>query len=595
MNQFQGDGIGSEAVSIQPSAGVANIGGSGQAENIKPGDGSISPIVDGKKGASISAVLDKRTNRLPNIIGSFRNGRLSAGYDEPTYLGFALDIHSQTAESTNTYNPYTGLRANPLFYLPSWAGLSGDGSGITKVNDGKTFSQLLNNADEACAIQYLNSFSLPLTETRDETAAKGVTLKSAAGQTNTNRPSGELNRGFYLMEFIKVLNAIQEKTPWAFKELDGIPNLWQASQAGYKWEPITLTLTCEETVDLRLTRLAEAYRMLSYDSFNGRKILPTNLEKFSMDVYFMDLRFIKNSNTGLGIQLGGILGLGESATYNQDFAAQVNFGGVAFRCMGCRFDFSGFLENATQTKTSIGESGGFQPKIKIIVDRVVPATYFGDHAFGITGFKDDAFAEGTAILGNALGGALNLGPFTGGVTRVLDAGRRALTNILGAPQRALNDALLGVQRGFEGAVDNFLGNSRLSSRPFEKKTVEAMLNERKSTPIVNDVFPGRDPNFNPPIRNDVFPGSEPRTADPIRKDIFPGSDPSRTTPIRKDIFPGKDNRKNPPIKTDVFPGKDSRNSRSINRDVFPGDVPIAKAINQRKVGGKITSQNPLKP
>jgi S1-C subfamily serine protease len=53
--------------------------------------------------------------------------------------------------------------------------------------------------------------------------------------------------------------------------------------------------------------------------------------------------------------------------------------------------------------------------------------------------------------------------------------------------------------------------------------------------------------------------------------------------------------KKPPIKTDVFPGKDSRNSRSINRDVFPGDVPIAKAINQRKVGGKITSQNPLKP
>jgi hypothetical protein len=535
---------------------------------------------DGKKNAGISSILDKSTKKLPSIIQAFRNNRLSAGYDEPTYLGFAMDIHSQLAESTNIYNPFTGLRSSPLFYLPEWAGLSDNGSGVGSVNDGQNLTQLVGSADEACAIQYLNSFTLPLSQTNDELAAKGVSLKSAADSTVTNLPSGELNRGFYLMEFIKILNAIQEKTPWAFKELDGIPNLWQASQAGYRWEPITLTFTCEETVDLRLTRLAETYRMLSYDSFNGRKVLPPNLEKFSMDIYFMDLRFIKNSTSTGGIPLGGALGLGESADYDEDFAAQVNFGGVAFRCMGCRFDFSGFLENATQVKSSIGDTGGFQPKIKIIVDRVIPATYFGDKAFGIAGFEDE-FTSGSAFLGNALGGALNLGPFTGGVTRVLDAGRRALTNILGTPQRALNDALLGIQRRFDGAVDNFLGDSPLSSRPFEKKSVESLLNERKSTlPITNDVFPGRAQPTRPrPIDSDVFPGSEPRTTLPIVNDVFPGSE-SRTTL---------------PIKTDVFPGNESRESKKIRGDVFPGDVPIIKTINQRKVGGKITSQNPLKP
>jgi hypothetical protein len=45
----------------------------------------------------------------------------------------------------------------------------------------------------------------------------------------------------------------------------------------------------------------------------------------------------------------------------------------------------------------------------------------------------------------------------------------------------------------------------------------------------------------------------------------------------------------------MFPGDDIRTGKPINSDMFPGDVPILKAINQRKTGGKITSQNPYKP
>jgi hypothetical protein len=307
---------------------------------------AAAPAVDttaGNQKASwvASIINDRATESLPNIIQSFRNSRLSTGYDEPTYFGFAIDIHSQLSEAEHTLNPYTGLKANPLFYLPKWAKMSSNGSGIIEVNTGKNFPDLVKNADEACAIQYLNSFSLDLSETNDEILPKIMLLPSAAKSTITNRPAGKLNRGFYLMEFIKTLNAIQEKSPWAFRELDGIPNLWKACHAGYKFEPITLTIVGDETVDLRLTRLAEAYRLLSYDSFNGRKVLPPNLEKFSMDIYFMDLRFLKNGeNVGLNINLG--FG-GPSAQYDETFSGQVNFGGIAFRCMGCKFDFSDFL------------------------------------------------------------------------------------------------------------------------------------------------------------------------------------------------------------------------------------------------------------
>ena len=533
-----------------------------------------------------SVVNDKATRSLPNIIQSFRNSRLSTGYDEPTYFGFALDIHSQLSEAKGTINPYTGLKANPLFYLPEWAKMSSDGSGITEVNTGKNFPDLLANASEACAIQYLNSFSLKLSETNDVNYPKNLLLNSAAASTITNRPAGELNRGFYLMEFIKTLNSIQEKSPWAFKELDGIPNLWKACQAGYKFEPITLTIVGDETVDLRLTRLAEMYRLLSYDSFNGRKVLPPNLEKFSMDIYFMDLRFLKNGEN-VGLNINAALGLGSSAQYDETFSGQVNFGGIAFRCMGCRFDFSDFLENAAQTKSSTGESSSnLQPKIKIIVDRVMPATYFGDKAFGTAGFFDDE--AGSNPLFGGLGGALDLGPFTGGITRVLSAGRRALTNILGAPQRALNDALLGLERQFDAAVDGALSNGPLNSRPFDQFSptdLTTVTKERGANPINDDVYVG----------SQLTILMQRKVGGKITKDTFPGKDTRTTLPIKNDIFPGKDTRTALPIKNDMFPGKEITPIGKINNDIFPGDVPIMKAVNQRKVGGKITSQNPLKP
>ena len=535
--------------------------------------GSSQPFGKETNAGIKSIVNDTNARSLPSIIESFRKGRLSLGYEDPTYFGFAMDIHCQDSEASNIYNPYTGLRANPLFYFPDWANIAGNGSGLGPVNEGDTFEDL-RQASEACAIQYLNSFSLPLSKTSDEMLPHLLPLNSAANELSTPlRPAGELNRGFYLMEFSKILNYIQEKTPWTFKQIDGIQNLWKASQAGYNYAPIELTITTDETVDLRITRLAETYRMLSYDAFNGRKVLPPNLEKFSMDIYFLDLRFMKDASPD-----GTIVDGKTAPDYTVGFKSQVNFGGIAFRCFGCKFDFSNLLENITEVKSSIQESGGFQPKFKITVERVLPASYFGDRAFGTAGFVDDEYA-GSLNLGNALNGSLDLGPFTGGVNRILSAGRRALTNVLGAPQRALNDALLGLQRRFESGVDNLLGsNAAVNSRPFEKKSVETLLNERKGQAITNDIFPGVDT----------------RTANPIKNDIFPGVDNRKANPIKRDEFLGADVRTAAPIKNDVFPGASSVAGGKINNDVFPGDKPILNLVNQRKAGGKISSQNPYK-
>lgn len=580
-------------------------------DSVGGGAGSTGPQ---NRNAGVSSILDRNVKTLPSIIWSFRNGRKSSvGYDEPTYFGFAIDIHSQPAEAEGVFNPYTGLRANPLFYQPAWAELPADGSGKMQPNStDDAFPELTSGANEANAIQYLNSYSLPLSNDADTNSAKGLLLKTKADSLTQIKLDQEygglasLNRGYYLMEFIKILNNIQDKTPWVMKELEGIQNLWKATQPEYDFKPIDLTITTDESVDLRITKLADTYRRATYDSFNGRKILAPNLEKFSMDVYLMDMRFIKD---GLGDGLAINLGLNSPASYDESFSAQVSFGGIAFRCVGCSFDFSKFFDQTTSYKNSIGDSN-FQPKIGIKVDRVIPATYFGDKSFGTAGFSDESL-DIPGFAANALNGALNLGPFTGGVTRVLDAGRRALTNILGTPQRALNDALLGVQRRFDGAVDNFLGNSRLSSRPFEKKSAESLINERNTGQRGGDRYSDRTDaqvladRRTSPINFDRFPGSNSqvlldRKAPPIVNDMFPGVDVRPTAPITTDVFPGVDSRKARPIRSDVFPGSsqvvlNDREARPINGDVFPGDVPIMKTINQRKFGGKIFSPNPLKP
>ena len=539
-----------------------------------------------KSRSAISAILDKDTKSLPNIIGAFRNGRTDqVGFDDPAYFGFAIDFHSQESEAKEIANPYTGLRSSPLFYLPNWPGAPLDkATGImTKNTAGDNFSELVANANEACAIQYLNSFSLDLAETPDEIEPQRLTIHTAAKDLeNRKRPAGKLNRGFYLMEFINILNTIQDKTPWVFKELTGIPDLWKASHDATDLKPVTLSLTCDETVDLRITRLAETYRMLSYDAFNNKKVLPPNLEKFSMDIYFIDLRFLRNATNTSATSL---IGSGQ-AEYDETFSAQVNFGGIAFRCFGCKFDFSNVLESSASVKASLSDSN-FQPKFNIVIDRVLPSSYFGDLAFGTRSLTEDAVLPGDTNGSLAAFGALNLGPFTGGVNRVLSAGRRALSNILGAPQRMLNDALLGIERQFDAYVDNQLGEGPLNSRPFDKWSptdLDTVEKERGAVPITNDVYVGSMVT----ILNQRKAGGK------INKDLFPGKDTRTGLPIKNDIFPGVDNRSRLPINNDVFPGQSTQPSGKINNDIFPGDIPIMNLVNQRKAGGKITSQNPFK-
>ena len=548
-----------------------------------------------KYGAAISSIFDKRTNELPNIIYAFRNGRTeSVGNEDPTYFGFYIDIHSTNSEAKDIENPFTGLRANPLFYFPEEGSLNVETGSMAIRNDGKNFTKLESDPSEASAIQYLNHFgNETLDDDYEEKWSNSVPLKNRANSTIDGiKPDvTDINRGYYLAEFKNLLNLILTQSPWTFKEIDGLNSLWDASYKHSVAESV-ITIKCEESVDLRITKLAHYYKMLSWDSFNNRKILPHNLEQFSMDLYLMDLRFLKSGVDTSGINIG--LGFGPNAFYDDTFSAQINFGGIGFRCVGCTFDFSGFLDSySSGVKSSVSDSS-FQPQFKIKIKRVLPATHFGDQSFGFASLGEPNSFVTTSIT-SALNGALNLGPFTGGVTRVLTAAKNKLANILGTPQRLLNDALQGVQQNFESGVNNFLGENGLKINPYGPSiSVEDVVNGRRVTPLNSDVFEGTDIRTALPINVDMFTGIDNRKAPKITRDEFTGADNRKAPPIKNDIFPGKSSQYASPIKTDVFVNNTTKSTGSIKFDVFPGDSTVSSIVNQRKQGGKITSQNPYK-
>ena len=559
-------------------------------------------------------------SKLPNIIWQYRNARESSvGYDEPTYFGFFIDIHSRNTDADNMINPFTSGRANPLFYYPNNdPGNPNEYGKMSVINDGKNteYNETLGKfINEASAIQYINHFSADLAFTPDEYYAKELLFTKAADEQMKNfklKPnSNEINRAYYLVNFKSLLNLIQDRTPWTFKEIDGINSLW-SSTFGNKAASVTeqnpeivLSITCDESVDLRVNKLAYYYKMLAYDSFNKRKVLPHNLEEFSMDVYFMDLRYINK--------------LGSDGSIDQDFKNQINFGGVAFRCYGCTFDFSGMHDGYASQVKSTTDTNEHMPKFKIKVSRVLPATYFGKDSFG-EGFDTNNVGSLEPAQRfrpeerDAFDGGFDLGPFTGGVTRVLTQVQTAATNLINQPIAALNDAVAGIQRRFEDAVSAGLARNGVQTNPYGKKTAEELLGSRKGDSSKSDIFPGQDKRTSNPINNDVFPATlpgvnlqgpqivikqmdnvfpkntasnlapilddvfsdptPPNTAPPIGKDIFPGSDIRTAAPITTDVFPGQDTRTAAALTGDVFPGQDTRTAAALTGDVFPGQLEI---------------------
>ena len=162
---------------------------------------------------------------------------------------------------------------------------------------------------------------LLLNESRDESAVSYL------------RRMGELERAEALKEFTWLLGRITNDFPWFFKNLTGIDNLWKwgypnADGSSTQSAPVDLTISCYETVDLRITALADLYRKATRDRRYFRDLLTMDKKRFNMTILIgeaRNLRTFVESNT-------------------TDWLNHVS--SVAFRCLDCEFDFSGIIPSA---------------------------------------------------------------------------------------------------------------------------------------------------------------------------------------------------------------------------------------------------------
>ena len=162
-----------------------------------------------------------------------------------------------------------------------------------------------------------------------------------------------LDKAEALKEFIWLLQRIENEFPWFFKSITGVGNLWKW---GYPvnnkidYSPVQLTIDCLESLDFRMTVLADLYRKASFDRLYGRDLL-IDKKRFNCRLIVGEARQLKTFVENI-----------DTPKYNW----LNHFNAIVFNLYDCEFDFSdSFGDMISAEKPNMANQ-----KIKINVGRV---------------------------------------------------------------------------------------------------------------------------------------------------------------------------------------------------------------------------------
>lgn len=110
---------------------------------------------------------------------------------------------------------------------------------------------------------------------------------------------GAPGRQYQLEAFVSLLWKLQERAPWYFQSVSGVADLFTIDPANnFRGKDKVLTVNCLESLDLRMSLLADLYRNVAFDFQGMREVLPINLRTFNMYVHVLEFR---KFNTTFGI------------------------------------------------------------------------------------------------------------------------------------------------------------------------------------------------------------------------------------------------------------------------------------------------------
>ena len=203
-------------------------------------------------------------------------------YEDPTYLGFKLVFDFGTLP----INADDGLPPSPLFKDDSY--YHGSGNSFFSENP---FGQR--------QYDYINP------------SPNGKVAYYSAASYLEQRESDFLyggKRSDMLRQFKVILSDLLSNSPWFIQSINGLDKLAKVSRPGYQPNPSenafnpqrtagkVLEFTTLESLNLRMTALADLYNQATFDYDNMRELLPRNLRKFTMYIFVSEIRnFFKTS------------------------------------------------------------------------------------------------------------------------------------------------------------------------------------------------------------------------------------------------------------------------------------------------------------
>lgn len=251
-------------------------------------------------------------------------------------------------------------------------------------------------------------------------------------------------------------------SPWYFESIEGLdkvfsfdPSEGQAMNGG-KESPITIN--CWESVDLRVSTMLYHYFLATTDTEHNRKVLPENLNSFTLNIYINDFRtvnnIIPNEFIGVPINKSGTVaqpydGLSDNISDQGNFSSEA--GHKIIKTETVAQNISTFSPN------------GFRPTTKQRVENI-PLDYFR----GRVGYVVTLY--GCKIMKESMGEGLG----TISSSEPEQHKKKIVLNYTRAEYEMVNEALLYQTIGSESEATNL------------DKTLSETYSERYNPAIVKD-------------------------------------------------------------------------------------------------------------
>lgn len=235
----------------------------------------------------------------------------------------------------------------------------------------------------------------------------------------------------HLRTFQNILDNTYQSAPWFFQQVAGVGDLWKrATNTIEGTKKVSLTVTCLESVDMRIIQMADAYRKAIYNQKTLSYKVPDNLRYFSFDLYLFEIRNLKSFET--------------FSKETSEFTDGNHY--VKFKCKMCEFDFSETM-NGGATATDMRaytDDKPFGPTFKINVGWVE---------------EDSVYQESVGIASDLA--MPNFGIFNGAIDSLSNQVTRQITNLARIPARVIGSVINEVQTTVTGVS---LGNAYSGQR-----------------------------------------------------------------------------------------------------------------------------------